>query len=52
MIGITIAPARIARASSRIARPIWPWRTFSQCPDTRRPACTLASSMIDWAAAS
>ena len=51
-IGITIASARSARASSTIWRPVCPARTFTQWPDTRRPAWTLASSTIDWAISS
>jgi hypothetical protein len=51
-IGITIAPARMALASSTILRAVCPARTFSQWPLTRRPPCTFASSIVDSAAAS
>ena len=49
---ITIARARISRASSTIRRPPCPGRTFSQCPVTRRPPRTRAESMIEPACAS
>ena len=44
---ITTAAARMSCASSMIRRPAWPARTFSQCPDTRPPPCSLACSMIE-----
>ena len=43
---ITTAVARMSCASSMIRRPAWPARTFSQCPETRPPPCSLACSMI------
>ena len=49
---MTTAAARMSCASSMIRRPAWPARTFSQCPETRPPPCSLACSMIESAAAS
>ena len=49
---ITMARARISRASSTIRRPASPGRTFSQCPVTLRPPRTLAASIAACASAS
>ena len=49
---MTIAAARMSLASSTIRRPAWPARIRSRWPDTRRPPCTRACSMTDWARAS
>ena len=50
--GMTIARARISRASSTIARPACPARTCSTWPVTRRPPWIRACSMIACAASS
>ena len=49
---ITIARARIARASSTMRRPASPGLTFSQWPVTRLPPITRAESIVDEAIAS
>ena len=43
---ITIALARISRASATIRRPASPRRTFSQCPVTRRPPSARAARIV------